>query len=382
MNNRRKILLFTDWYYPGYKAGGPIQSCINIVGLMQGEFDFFVFTSDRDLNDPHTYPGITTGKWLDGMHGEQVFYADKNKLNITAIRSIVARLRPDVVYFNSMFSLAFTIYPRLALKTLRYPGKIILAPRGMLHPGALELKSRKKMIFLRAFRLMGLHKRVLFHATDTQEVMDVQKVFPKAAFILVNNIPSLQEINAVRPPKMPGQLRLVFISRISPKKNLRYLLELLSKYKFPGNISLDVYGAVEDVEYVLECRRLIADLPPNVMVEIKGALPNAEVQRLLHHYHCFVLPTLGENFGHAIFESLYAGRPVLISDKTPWLNLESVRAGWDVPLKQSAVFAEKLKTLLAMDHTEWEVWSYGAKKVAARYMEEGDFKNKYRMLFL
>ena len=32
----------------------------------------------------------------------------------------------------------------------------------------------------------------------------------------------------------------------------------------------------------------------------------------------FVFPTLGENFGHVIFESLEASTPVLVSDQTPW----------------------------------------------------------------
>ena len=35
----------------------------------------------------------------------------------------------------------------------------------------------------------------------------------------------------------------------------------------------------------------------------------------------FLLPTGGENFGHAIFEALSCGVPALISDRTPWRDL-------------------------------------------------------------
>jgi glycosyltransferase involved in cell wall biosynthesis len=55
------------------------------------------------------------------------------------------------------------------------------------------------------------------------------------------------------------------------------------------------------------------------------------VQELAAH-DLFFLPTRGENFGHAIYEALASGIPVLISDRTPWRNLESLGVGWDLPL--------------------------------------------------
>ena len=44
---RQKILMFTDWYEPGFKAGGPIQACKNVVSLLKDKYDFFIFCSDR-----------------------------------------------------------------------------------------------------------------------------------------------------------------------------------------------------------------------------------------------------------------------------------------------------------------------------------------------
>lgn len=44
------------------------------------------------------------------------------------------------------------------------------------------------------------------------------------------------------------------------------------------------------------------------------------------------MPTFNENYGHAIVESFVAGLPVVISDRTPWRNLEKINAGWDIPL--------------------------------------------------
>ena len=42
-------MLFSDWYEPGFRAGGPIRSCVNFVQHMQDQYKILVFTSDRDL---------------------------------------------------------------------------------------------------------------------------------------------------------------------------------------------------------------------------------------------------------------------------------------------------------------------------------------------
>ena len=44
----------------------------------------------------------------------------------------------------------------------RFHGKIILAPRGMLHKGALEKKYIKKSVFLKLFLLIGWSRKIIF----------------------------------------------------------------------------------------------------------------------------------------------------------------------------------------------------------------------------
>ncbi len=35
-----KVLIFIDWFTPGYKAGGPTTSNVNIVNHLSDDFDF------------------------------------------------------------------------------------------------------------------------------------------------------------------------------------------------------------------------------------------------------------------------------------------------------------------------------------------------------
>src|SRR6185369_17989258 len=105
----------------------------------------------------------------------------------------------------------------------------------------------------------------------------------------------------------------------------------------------------EDALYWERCRRASAALPPSVTLCDRGEVAADEVGRALARNHVVLLPTYGENFGHVILESLLAGVPVLISDQTPWRDLESRRAGWDLPLAEPERFRERLTALLDMD---------------------------------
>ena len=59
----------------------------------------------------------------------------------------------------------------------------------------------------------------------------------------------------------------------------------------------------------------------------------------------FFLPSFSENFGHAINEALSVGVPVLISDKTPWRNLQEKGMGWDLSLDNRRAFIEVIEAM-------------------------------------
>ena len=61
---KKKILVLVDWYEPGFKAGGPIQACKNVVTSLKGSYEFFILCSDRDLGDRAPYEGIPINQWI------------------------------------------------------------------------------------------------------------------------------------------------------------------------------------------------------------------------------------------------------------------------------------------------------------------------------
>ena len=165
----QRILLFSDWYEPGFKAGGPIQSCKNTVDALVDEFDFWVFTSDRDLGDRQPYENIKTNTWIRLPNGANVLYASPEFLKSSNIRKIIMDIQPGSVYLNSMFSSRFSLLPLWILNSIGFTGRIILAPRGMLTASAISQKKWKKKIFLSLFARSNISKKIIFHATCRQE---------------------------------------------------------------------------------------------------------------------------------------------------------------------------------------------------------------------
>ncbi len=379
---KKKILVLTDWYEPGYKAGGPIQSCKNFVSALHDVFELVLITSDRDQGDTGPYPGIATDTWIRHDPGFRIFYAGPATFRSNGLKRLIASEAPDYIYLNSMYSFQFTILPLWWKKRKQIGAGIVIAPRGMLHEGAIRFKSGKKTLFIRMLNTLGLPRQLTFQATDEQECRDIIRYFPSAGKVqLVPNFTRNEEVGWKSVEKRPGQLDCVFISRLAPKKNLLFLLNVLQALPDTLRLRLDLYGELEDRDYWEKCKAVIDRLPSHVSVDWKGPISNDKVTATLQEYHVFVLPTLGENFGHAIFEALLAGKPVLISDKTPWLGLEQQQAGFDLPL-QPRRFEQTLLQLAGMDQAAYDQWSVAAFEYGRKKRSSDQLKEKYKELFL
>lgn len=381
MSNKKKILLLTDWYEPGFKAGGPIQSCRNFIRALQDVYDMSIVTGDRDHGDTRPYQGIATDTWIGLDKGTRIWYAGAGTLKAGVLKKLIDETAPDYLYLNSMYSYSFTLLPLWLKWRGGIDASVVIAPRGMLQAGAMSFKSRKKQLLISLLRVSGLPGKLIFQATDEQEEKDIVKYFPSAGKVLVApNFPKMDVITWKQVPKIPGELRCVFISRLAPKKNLLFLLQVLSALEPSIRLQLNLYGEIEDQAYWKKCLLAIGNLPPHISVSCKGAIPNESVPEILQQHHIFVLPTLGENFGHAIFEAFLSGKPVVISNKTPWLKLAEKQIGFDLPIEVPA-FVHAIVNFAAMDQIAYDKWSLSAFEYAAEVQKARLLKEKYGELF-
>lgn len=150
--------------------------------------------------------------------------------------------------------------------------------------------------------------------------------------------------------KKKGYIKIVFLSRICEMKNLLQLITEVSKVK--GNIIFDIYGTIEDKKYWNKCEKMLNKLPNNIVWKYKGTVESKDVLNVLVHYDIFCLPTLGENFGHVIYEALVAGCIPIISDRTPWNDLDDNHCGNIIPLKNKSMFVSILQRYIDMSSQE------------------------------
>jgi len=92
--------------------------------------------------------------------------------------------------------------------------------------------------------------------------------------------------------------------------------------------------------------RCFNNLPSNISWRYVRNLDPEEVSEVLTSYDLMVLPTAGENFGHIILESLAAHTRVLISDQTPWADLEEYGVGWSLSLDNLSAFSDLLTQVI------------------------------------
>ena len=367
-----------DWFLPGYKAGGQIQSCANLALALQSNIHIYIVSTDRDLGDTAAYPDIQPDAWNKLSNGLQVFYVSPQNLRYSFLKKITGQVQPHCIYLNSMFSWPFTVLP-LLIYYRNKEVKMVLAPRGMLHAGALSQRKLKKTVFLQVFKTIRLQSKVLFHATNNTEVEDIRQAMGsgvKTALVQDFNATTQQPFQTVR--KEPGKLKCLFIARVVRHKNLLFLLLVLEQLTV--RVSLVIAGPVEEEDYWAECRQVISRLPANITVHYAGAVPHRELEKIYLDHHLFTLPTLGENFGHVIFESLLHGRPVLLSNKTPWHDLQQKDAGWTAELDPQK-FLSVIQTAAAWNQEAFDRHAKAAWQYARDYIRKGDLVNKYVDLF-
>lgn len=376
----KKLLICIEWFTPGYKAGGPIQSCVNLCLALNKYYDIYVLTTDTDHGEPAPYTNITPNQWQYQHNlGVTVYYAQKTTVSFKQFTTIVKNVNADYLYLNLLFSPKFALYP-LWLKYLgAIKSDVIICPRGSLYESALSLKWWLKKPLLLLLNVGKLQSKIIFHATNKREEIAILKYFPASNIRIADNLPNCQQNPFETLVKSSGSLNCIFIARVVPIKNLLFLLELLSTQQ--AKIKLTIAGPIEDAAYWETCKKQIDLLPSNINLQVLGAIPNSELETLLHQHHLFILPTTGENFGHAIFESLRAGRPVLISDQTPWLQLTNVNAGWHLPLQNKPAFQTILEEASGWDQQQFDVHANAAYTYAQNFINNPLLTKPYLQLF-
>lgn len=375
-DNRKNILAFIDWYRPGYKAGGTVTAFGNMVDHLEENLNFHIVTRDTEYCESTPYDTIEHNKW-NPLSQSKVFYVSTSKLGLKIFKRLEKSINYDKIYINGLFSFYFSILPLFLFRK----AEVIVNPHGMLSHQAFSIKKRKKEAFVYLGNYLNLYKNVTFHVANDREANDVRKRIKGYKEIKVaNQFPRKDNGDKKITKKQKSDvLHLISLARIAPEKGLlRFLKALRNLGK--GNVVFDIYGPVYDHDYWSKCQEIIQNLPSNLQVTYRGSAKSSEVPTLLKEYHFFVMPSEGENFGHAILEAFTVGCPAIISDNTPWRELKKKNIGWDVALGTGEIDSA-LEEALEMDQETYDRWSENAWEFARQVINYPEVLEANKKLF-
>ncbi len=379
MKRRRKLLIFADWFAPGLRGGGIIRSTVNIARLLKDEFEVFVFTRAEDFGMDTVYRGIKTDRWQFFEEKINVYYCTKGKLSFTTVKNILLEVQPESVYLNNIFSYYFTWIPVWLNNRGDYQARIVLATRGLLEKEALQKSKWKKKLFLSIAKKTRFFRNITFQAVAPDGVEVIKTHFSESDIKFVPNFPSFSGNGKIGIQKKANSLKALFVGRVSPEKNILWLLKRMRDVDF--QLTFNIAGGIEDAHYWQKCLQAAAALPENVTVNYLGEFQMDKVFDLYRETHILIHPTKSEGFGHVIIEALSTGRPVLVSDGIPWKNLTERKAGWNFSLDSREEILHLLRQIANMDDSAFAEWSAGAFALSKNFFAKYDFLNSYIDLF-
>jgi glycosyltransferase involved in cell wall biosynthesis len=346
-----RILALNAYYLPGYKGGGSIRALVNLIGHLKADFEFVVATGAHDLQEKEPYSAQARASVI-ASEGYEIRY-------FSGIWSLIKGLHQlfsepwDLIYLNSAFSPGFSIIPLLLLRIMgKHQLPVVMAPRGEFINGNLEsnrFKFIKKKLFLAFARVSRHFNGLIIHATSQVEASGIQPLnLGLGRISIAPDLPPMIRTEVGRcEDKVRGKLRVIFVSRIVPGKNLQFALEALRSVRTP--VDFDIVGPIGDEAYWMTCKKVAARLPGHIRVNHLGPIPHAEILKVFASHDLFFFPTQAENNGYVILESLLAGCPVLLSDRTPWKGLRELGVGVELPLEHPGMFGLAIEELAALD---------------------------------
>lgn len=362
------------YYWPHYKAGGPVQSLFNLADFLKDKTEVFILSKANDIDNTPMPDSTCLNNWIDGPNREHIIY--QKTITPWSVFNLLQLTKPDIVLVNGIFNASTTLPGIFFCRWQKI--KLIFSPRGMLQPWGLNRNRRQKKIYLFILKLF-LPETMEWHATDQMEKQDIIREFGDQRPIhIASNIPrKIIPFQNLKWRTGNEKIKLIFLSLINPNKNLHTLIDVVKQRS--DHFSLDIYGPIASHQYWFFCQE---KMKGTLNIEYHGSIEPWQVQKLLGQFHFFVLLTLGENFGHAIFDALSSSVPVIISKKTPWSGIEDNRAGYylDMDKGDENDLISVLDQIQKMDESTYFQFRKSAHAYAEQYWQHSHFSQHYYFL--
>lgn len=245
------------------------------------------------------------------------------------MRTRLQHLDTDLVHHHGLW-----------LRTLHYAHEhavrknipLVISPRGMMSEWSWNHHRRRKEFARRFIHPGALEAAAGWHATSEGEAEEIRALgFTQPICVATNgvNIPTTGEYRRHRDywrQRCPGAAagrNALFYGRFHEKKRVLELIDLWLEVA-PPDWTLLVIG-IPDTYSVRQLERYVMRASGVGRVQIEDgtrAPPPYPLASL------FLLPSHSENFGLTVAEAMSYAVPVVVTNTTPWRDLQRRGAGW------------------------------------------------------
>jgi glycosyltransferase involved in cell wall biosynthesis len=312
----------------GESGGGPPRSVSQLCNaLCQGDCSIGIVTS-VDSND--AIVTIDSRIVLTQLKGRGDSFVNRLR---TADFGAALKSRHNSSQISIIHQHGIWLRSSHASTTFAYKNSIplVIAPRGMLEPWAINNSRWKKKIAWALYQKRDLWRATAFHATAMSEAESIRRLGFKQPIAVIPNGVCLPEAGdggwrMSESGDASSTKTALFLSRINPKKGLPMLLDAWQRIA-PAGWRLVIAGN-DDSKHLPVIERKIRELGLSNQVELAGPLFGEAKEAAYRNADLFVLPSYSENFGIVVTEALGYQLPVLTTTGCPWQELQTHDCGW------------------------------------------------------
>lgn len=283
----------------------------------------------------------------------------------------------DRAHLHAAFSITTTIAAR---KCREYDVPYVFRPLGTLSPYSMHYRSSfVKKLYYRYFDSQTLEGAIALQATSRQEEQELQRYAKEKQPVFVIPIP--MENRTDQPKKKHSDpLRIGYLGRLHPKKNLESLFDAVYHYSKDHSLVLFI-GGDGDAGYKNQLKKQVSNLGLSDYVDWLGFVNEKDKEEFFDNIDFFILPSFHENFGVSVIESLSYGRPVLISpmvDAIHWVN--AYQCGIDCGIDETDILLALNKAHF-VEENSYEYMSENALRLVNEEFSPNKIVKKLKQLY-
>ncbi len=371
-----RVCLVSSSFYPATHYGGPISATWDLSKKLAKK-GIEVYVSTTNANGSKKLD-VECNKYLEKEVNVFVKYYNEqiiNKLSFSFIFGIYSDIKKsDVVYIQYLFH--YSVLFSLLFSAIHHK-KIILCPRGSFSEFTLSNKfTFAKKLWLSLF-IKPFVNQIVWQASSYLEEFDIKKKFPATTVEIINDGVDFQSLQGYQ---QISKIELVNRYSNSNNNNVSNLFFSMGRlHKIKGfDILIDAFHLLlqedKDAKLIIaggddgaeeQLNSQIKELNIENSVFLIGAIGFDEKKMLLNNCDYFTLASEFESFGIVVAEALSCGLPVVVSNKTPWKDIEINNCG---------IFAQNEKVSFYQAFQKVQNIKYNKKQIKKYVKENYDWE--------